>query len=217
MLRIQNNSGEESFFENNSFGFNNDEDSNIQFGVFIDNEANQYVKKDPFFIIQKTKRRKSHDKNTSDNMYKKIKVKFLKWLKKTLNAGLKKAGSKKLFTFFPPKFSQDINKERNKNFFNSTLEEVLSIIASSNNEIDINEKRQSEINSLLDYLKQNITISINSGFENIKTKRMNELFEEYIQSEKIIFRPAQSIEKVEKEYLDKLSRKREKFIEWINK
>ena len=69
---------------------------------------------------EKVKKAKKQRKFKSDDIRKKIKVKFHKAIKNIINENLKKAGSEELFTFLPQSFLGNISKIFNKKYMNLT-------------------------------------------------------------------------------------------------
>jgi len=119
-------------------------------------------------------------KENQDNIRKKIKRGFFNnGLIKKLNEKLKNIGSKKYLRKFPQHFVSDVNQKRNKVLFNMTLREIFE-----NKELYINEDKEGLYN-YLNNLKvvQNEEIKENRELEIIFNKTINELYEEYINSE----------------------------------
>ena len=119
-------------------------------------------------------------KENQDNIRKKIKRGFFNnGLIKKLNEKLKSIGSKKYLRKFPQHFVSDVNQKRNKELFNMTLREIFE-----NKELYINEDKEGLYN-YLNNLKvvQNEEIKENEELKIIFNKTVNELYEEYINSD----------------------------------
>ena len=119
-------------------------------------------------------------KDNRDNIRKKIKRGFLNHaLIKKLNDKLRNIGSKKYFERFPQNFVSDVNQKRNKELFNMTLREIFE-----NKELYINEDKEG-FRNYLNNLKvvQNEEIKENEELKIIFNKTVNELYEEYINSD----------------------------------
>ena len=90
------------------------------------------IKKSKFKIIDFSKSEKGKIKSfkkkrkfKTDDIRKKIKARFHKVIKNIINLDLKKAGSKKLFDFFPQNFISNINTKLNHFALNYTYEELI--------------------------------------------------------------------------------------------
>ena len=122
-------------------------------------------------------------KENSDNIRKKIKSRFLKVLKNTVNERLKTAGSKKFFKFLPQKFVSNITKEKNKVILDLTFKDLFS-----KNFFDEKKENETHIENyyhnlqVLDYLEQNDDISEKSNFNIIKNMKFRQIFNEYLKS-----------------------------------
>ena len=119
-------------------------------------------------------------KENQDNIRKKIKRGFFNnGLIKKLNEKLKSIGSKKYLRKFPQHFVSDVNQKRNKELFNMTLREIFE-----NKQLYINEDKEG-FRNYLNNLKvvQNEEIKENEELKIIFNKTVNELYEEYINSD----------------------------------
>ena len=119
-------------------------------------------------------------KENQDNIRKKIKRGFFNnGLIKKLNEKLKSIGSKKYLRKFPQHFVSDVNQKRNKELFNMTLREIFE-----NKQLYINEDKEG-FRNYLNNLKviQNEEIRENKELKIIFNKTINELYEEYINSD----------------------------------
>ena len=122
-------------------------------------------------------------KENSDNIRKKIKSRFLKVLKNTVNERLKIAGSKKFFKFLPQKFVSNITKEKNKFILDLTFKDLFS-----KNFFDEEKENATHIENyyhnlqVLEYLEKNNDISEKSNFNIIKNMKFRQIFNEYLKS-----------------------------------
>ena len=139
---------------------------------------------------EKRKRDKMRKKRKfkSDDIRKKIKSRFHKTIKNIINENLKKAGSKELFDFLPQSFVSNISKGKNKEVMNLTYKQILETdftkeIGNLNNHQKIIDLKKFENNlKVLNYLKNNPSISINSGFEFFSKMTYAEILREYFAS-----------------------------------
>ena len=122
-------------------------------------------------------------KENSDNIRKKIKTRFFKSFKNTINERLKSVGSKYFFSFLPHIFISNITKSENKEIVNLNLKELFS----KNFYID-KEMRKSDLKkyhqnlSTIEYLEKNKDISLKSNFDIFKNMKFYQIFNEYIYS-----------------------------------
>ena len=119
-------------------------------------------------------------KENQDNIRKKIKRGFFNnGLIKKLNEKIKYIGSNKYLRKFPQHFVSDVNQKRNKELFNLTLKEIFV-----NKELYLNEDKEG-LRNYSQNLKvvQSEEISENKELKIIFNKTINELYEEYINSD----------------------------------
>ena len=149
---------------------------------------NDTLKRKKFIIIENMENSikifiKQNRKYDADNIRKKIKARFLKYLKNAINERLIRAGSEFVFTFLPQNFICNINKKINRGVLNSTLNEVFTKDFS---EISIKESSSLENynhnQKVLDYLKNNQIISEMSNFNIFKDMKYCEIYYEYLSS-----------------------------------
>ena len=171
-----------SYINNNNeilFLFRKEENENDFF-----NSLKKYMKK------EKRKREKMRKKRKfkSDDIRKKIKSRFHKTIKNIINENLKKAGSKELFDFLPQSFVSNISKGKNKEVMNLTYKQILEtdftkeITKLNNHQKKIDLKKFENNLKVLNYLKNNPSISINSGFEFFSKMTYAEILREYFAS-----------------------------------
>jgi hypothetical protein len=154
-------------------------------------------------------------KYKSDDIRKKIKARFHKSLKNIINENLRKAGSKKLFTFLPQAFISSVSREKNREVLNLSYRELLQ-----KNFVNEEDKKKCKIIrrddlykykrnlSVLEYLDKNPSICYNSGFDIISKMKYCDLLNEYFNSEEfkkaiIKLREEEEDEDYIKEYIHK--------------
>ena len=131
-------------------------------------------------LPQRNKRKKR--KFNSDNIRKKIKSRFLKSLKNTLNQRLKYASSIYFFDYLSSKFITNIAKLANRGILNKTFTQIFSEKLVDNYENAVNfDKRQNNKLVIL-YLENNETISERSHYKYYKNMKYSEIYEEYLNS-----------------------------------
>ena len=175
---------------NNSCEFSMGQDKKNYFKVvhsqkdslFNKTDNNNFVleKEGENFLGRKRFSNRRKRKDNKDNIRKKIKRGFFNnGLIKKLNEKLKSIGSKKYLRKFPQHFVSDVNQKRNKKLFNMTLREIFE-----NKELYINEDKEG-FRNYLNNLKviQNEEIKENEELKIIFNKTINELYEEYINSD----------------------------------
>ena len=144
-----------------------------------------------------TNRLKHKRKYKPDDIRKKIKARFHKSIKNIINENLRKAGSKKLFTFLPQVFITSIARPANRYVLNMSLREILQ--KNFVDELDEKKYKNKKIDlakykknlSVLEYLDNNPEICKNSGFDIISKMKYCDLLEEYFKSnefERAIFK-----------------------------
>ena len=150
------------------------------------------------FEYQKTLKEKKHKslnklnhkrKYKPDDIRKKIKARFHKAIKNIINENLRKAGSKKLFTFLPQIFISSISREKNRRVLNMSFRELLQ--KNFVDELDEKKYKNSKVDfakykrnlAVLEYLDKNPEICKNSGFDIISKMKYCDLLEEYFQSD----------------------------------
>ena len=149
------------------------------------NDILQKRKKFKIFTFSKNlnKKYKKDRKNNSDNIRKKIKSRFLKYLRNIVNKRLYDAGSEMFFKILPQKFICNISKQQNRNVLNSTFKEVFS---SNFFEEEIKEKcsikKCNDNSSVLEYLENNEDIGEKSNYYYFKNMKYYEIFNEYLRS-----------------------------------
>ena len=155
------------------------------------------------------KKKKKKRKFKPDDIRKKIKAKFHKALKNLLNSKLKKAGSKKMFDFFPQCFITNITINLNKDAFGLTYEELIGQDFSSKNKKKNTDFEKYKKNlDVLNYLNQNPEIKKLSDFDKIGKMKYEDILKAYFSSfefEQTILELFQKKEKIDyiEEYVSK--------------
>ena len=166
------------------------------------------------------KREKKARKFKPDDIRKKIKVRFHKKIKNIINENLKKAGSNELISFLPQFFLGNIAKKFNKQYFNTTFEELLKIDFSTfqekypNKECD---KKQFNKNmKTLGYLEKNPEISKISGFNIVKKMKYRDILKAYFSSHEFeLSVELLKLEKESEEYIQEYIHLAKNYIEYF--
>ena len=156
------------------------------------NVSNQIYINSKFKIIDyyvdgngKKKKQKKKRKFKPDDIRKKIKARFHKVIKNIINSKLKKAGSKKLFDFFPQSFITNITIKLNNNALNLTYEKLIEKDYTSETQT---KRRSTDLEKyaknmdVLNYLKENPEICENSEFEKLKNMKYIDILKAYFSS-----------------------------------
>ena len=123
-------------------------------------------------------------KDRDDNMRKKIKTRFCKILKNTVNKLLSLVGSKRIFDNLPQEFIINISKELNRGWLDLTFKELYSKNFCKD-KINDNPslKKYKDNQSVLQYLDEEKEISKNSKYDIFKDMKYYQIFNEYLRSE----------------------------------
>ena len=141
-----------------------------------------------YYINENGKKRriKRERKYKSDDIRKKIKVKFHKTIKNIINKNLKEVGSKKIFKFLPQIFMGNISQKFNYKYLDYSYKDLLLTDFTlcqngyKNKNIDYNNYINNK--HTIEYLEENEEISINSGFYFIKDMKYKDMLEAYFSS-----------------------------------
>ena len=177
---------------NNSFPFNQPEFKNTK-----DKRALE------IFNVTKKKR-----KEKGDNIRKKIKTYFHKYLRKVINTKLERAGSKYFFETLPQIFMTDITLKTNFEVMELNYEQLLSYTYNQEINDDISEEAKDYIHKrkatadkkyrrniqVLEYLNRNGKISEESGWLIIKNMKYKDLLQAYFNSNEFL----ESVEELSK-------------------
>ena len=205
----------------------NNEKSNINYNIIkkrkICNKFQVYQIKPK---IRKERRSIEHRykrKYNSDDIRKKIKLRFHKSIKNIINENLRKAGSKLFFSFLPQIFISSIGREKNNEILNLTYREIIEKDFLSDIDGNKLKNRKSDLNKyknnlkVLEYLDKNTEISKNSGFDIISNMKYSKLLDEYFKSEefeKSILKLKEENE--EEEYIREYIKKAKNYISFFS-
>jgi len=135
---------------------------------------------------RETIKKKCKRKAKSDDIRKKIKARFHKGIKNIINANLKRAGSIKLFDFFPQNFVTNITVRLNKIALNHTYEYLikndLAYQFSSQNQSQADLKKFQRNLDVLNYLDNNPIIDQLSYFSKIRKMKYKDIYKAYFLS-----------------------------------
>lgn len=169
----------------------------------------------------KMKKKKKRRKFKPDNIKKKIKARFHKDLKITINKRLKQAGAQKLFELMPQNFITNMTIKLNNQVMNLTFEELIKfdwykVIGGKEKKADKNKSKKNI--EVLDYLNKNIEISEKSGFNRIKNMKYDEILNAYFSSlefEKSLedFYDKNKMEKIE--YIEEYFNKAKTYVDFF--
>lgn len=141
-----------------------------------------------YYINEKGKKRriKKERKYKSDDIRKKIKVKFHKTIKNIINKNLKEVGSRKYFKFLPQIFMGNITQKFNYKYLEYSYKDLLltdfALCQDEYRNKKIDYKNYLNNKDTVEYLEQNETISINSGFSLIKNMKYKDIINAYFSS-----------------------------------
>lgn len=145
------------------------------------------VKKNCDTINNLKEKEKKSRKYKSDDIRKKIKAKFHKYIKNIINTDLKKVGSKKYFDSFPQSFIANITIKLNNIALDYTYEDLIK--TDINSQI-LNQKNQTATSQdkfnvnlgVLKYLKKNQKIYANSLYSKISNMKYIDILKAYFLS-----------------------------------
>ena len=159
-------------------------------------EINSRKERNKCFLRRKRIPDGRSNKDRLDNIRVKIKRGFFNYaLLSKLNEKLKMIGSNKYFQKFPQHLVSDVDRKRNKEFFEKTLKEFIE-----NKDLNFNEKNNDcrNYNHNLDVLKDN-KVKNNLEFQKIIDKTIKELYEEYINSDEFKINEINRLKYIKKE------------------
>ena len=185
---------------NNFFPFNQPESQNTK-----DKRALE------IFNVTKKKR-----KEKGDNIRKKIKTFFHKYLRKVINIKLKRVGSKYFFESFPQIFMTDITLKTNFEVMELTYEQLINYTYNqevnndkSNLTKDYIHKRKATTDKkykrniqVLEYLNRNTKISEESGWQIIKSMKYKDLLQAYFNSNEFLLSIEELSKKENNDYIN---------------
>ena len=133
----------------------------------------------------KIKAKKKRRKFKPDNIRKKIKARFHKDLKNSINQKLKKAGAIKLFDLMPQNFITNITIKLNKQALDTTFENLIlhdSLEDTGGKEKNPDRDKFNRNLEVMKYLEKNKEISQKAEFDKIKKLKYEELLRIYLSS-----------------------------------
>lgn len=151
--------------------------------VFTPSENKEYYKKYKSNLVFNVWKDKKARKEMPDEIRKKIKSRFFKDLRKSINKSLVENAIEKKMEFLPQDFISNISKPENKSMLNKTLEQIILENADDNYDNENNQDKNKNNLNLLDFLKEkgNINNKIKKIYNIFKTQ-IRELFNEYLKS-----------------------------------
>ena len=182
----------QKYTDNNTVDNNNKEENSIYTEQIMNGNEDFLFKfkTKKYFIAENGKKRriKKKRKFKSDDIRKKIKSRFHKTFKNIINENLKKAGSKKLFDFFPQCFIGNVSKKLNSACLDLTYKELLlkDFISETTKDDYAHKnpdyKKYEKNKEVIEYLEKNPEICKKSGFDLIKDKKYKDLLNAYFSS-----------------------------------
>ena len=143
---------------------------------------NSFLEKKISITLSQRQNQRIPRKNNSDSIRRKIKARFLKSLKNTINQRLKYAGSIYFFNNLPSNFINNIAINANWGILNKTFKQIFLEKLGDNDENTVNlDKRQNNILAI-EYLENNKTISEISHYKYYKNMKYSNIYEEYLNS-----------------------------------
>ena len=185
---------------NTSFPFNQPESKKTEIKMVLE-----------LFNVTKKKR-----KEKGDNIRKKIKTFFHKYLRKVINSKLERAGSKYFFESFPQIFMTDITLKTNFEVMELTYEQLITYTYNqeannykSNQAKDYIHKRKATTDKkykrniqVLNYLNRNEKISEESGWQIIKDMKYKDLLKAYFNSNEFLLSIEELSKKENNDYIN---------------
>ena len=155
-------------------------------------------------------------KEKGDNIRKKIKTFFHKYLRKVINSKLERSGSKYFFESFPQIFMTDITLKTNFEVMELTYEQLINYTYNqetnddkSNQAKDYIHKRKATTDKkykrniqVLDYLNRNPKISEESGWKIIKDMKYKDLLKAYFNSNEFLLSIEELSKKENNDYIN---------------
>ena len=162
--------------------------SKINLTLNVNNQIliNSKFKTIDYYIDEKGKKKKQKKKRKfkPDDIRKKIKARFHKIIKNIINTKLKKVGAKKLFDFFPQSFITNITIKLNNKALNLTYQQLIEkdYISKKIKKRNTDLEKYVKNMEVLNYLKENPEICVNSEFEKIKNMKYIDILKAYFSS-----------------------------------
>jgi hypothetical protein len=152
--------------------------------AFTPAENREYYEKYKSNLVFNVWKDKKTRKEMPDEIRKKIKSRFFKDLKKSINKFFIISDIEKKMEFLPQEFISNISKPENKSMLNKTLEQIILENLDDNSKNENNQNKNKNNLVLLDFLKEkgnknNYKIK---KIYNIFNTQIKELFHEYLKS-----------------------------------
>ena len=152
--------------------------------AFTPAENREYYEKYKSNLVFNVWKDKKTRKEMPDEIRKKIKSRFFKDLKKSINKFFIVSDIEKKLEFLPQEFISNISKPENKSMLNKTLEQIILENLDDNSKNENNQNKNKNNLELLDFLKEkgnknNYKIK---KIYNIFNTQIKELFHEYLKS-----------------------------------
>ena len=152
--------------------------------AFTPAENREYYEKYKSNLVFNVWKDKKTRKEMPDEIRKKIKSRFFKDLKKSINKFFIVSDIEKKMEFLPQEFISNISKPENKSMLNKTLEQIILENLDDNSKNENNQNKNKNNLELLDFLKEkgnknNYKIK---KIYNIFNTQIKELFHEYLKS-----------------------------------
>ena len=152
--------------------------------AFTPAENREYYEKYKSNLVFNVWKDKKTRKEMPDEIRKKIKSRFFKDLKKSINKFFIVSDIEKKMEFLPQEFISNISKPENKSMLNKTLEQIILENLDDNSKNENNQNKNKNNLDLLDFLKEkgnknNYKIK---KIYNIFNTQIKELFHEYLKS-----------------------------------
>lgn len=166
---------------------------------------NSILEKEININLQQRSKKRQDRKYDLDNIRRKIKTRFLRALRKSLNKRLKLAGSKLLFNYLSHDFTQNVTKEENRDVLDKTFKEVYTKDFNKNggNKAQISLKKLKDNIRVINYLENNETMSEQSNYKYYKNMKYREIYAEYLRSAEFEEDIIKLIEEENEQYIKK--------------
>ena len=152
--------------------------------AFTPAENREYYEKYKSNLVFNVWKDKKTRKEMPDEIRKKIKSRFFKDLKKSVNKFFIVSDIEKKMEFLPQEFISNISKPENKSMLNKTLEQIILENLDDNSKNENNQNKNKNNLDLLDFLKEKVNknnYKIKKIY-NIFNTQIKELFHEYLKS-----------------------------------
>ena len=192
-----------------------DDESSKDLNSLLNQKRPRKKRKGKFFIDPKGKRTAIRRRRKEDNIRKKIKSSFHKYMRLYINNALKEAGSKYIFETLPQHFIAEITKKTNYRIMNIPYGKLFKFTYL--NLVKDKKYRKRKYNKVitkaaidkynrnkktLEYLDSNPEISKKSGWEKTKNSKYVDLLKEYFKTDNFKKLVEKLSQKEDKAYMD---------------